>query len=261
MPWNAIGRTNRALLAAFAIYAGPQALVAAPEKTLDHNAAYEHCLASVKRDAAAALTEAEQWSAAGGGAASLHCAALALVELKRYGEAAQALENAARISAAVAAKAALLDQAGNAWLLAGDLAKAENTLTTAIELAPKDEDILADRARARGTAKNWSGAFSDLTAVIALDPDRADIYVLRASALHAEGEKAEARADVAHALAIYPGYPEALVERGAMRLETGDTAGARADWQEAVREAPESDAGQTARARLDALSAAHKKKD
>jgi tetratricopeptide (TPR) repeat protein len=261
MPRNSIGLRDRTLLAAFAVCAGPQALLAAPEKTLDHNAAYEHCLASVKRDATAALTEAEQWSAAGGGAASLDCAALALVQLKRYGEAAQALENAARITAATAAKADLLDQAGNASLLAGDPAKAEISLTTAIELAPKDEDILADRARARGAAKNWNGAFADLTAVIALDPDRADIYVLRASALHAEGKQAEARADIAHALSIYPGYPEALVERGAMRLETGDTAGARADWQQAAREAPESDAGQTARARLEALNAVHKKKD
>jgi tetratricopeptide (TPR) repeat protein len=256
MPWNSIGRRYRALLAAFAVCADPQTLLAAPEKTLDHNAAYEHCLASVKRDAAAGLTEAEQWSAAGGGAAALDCAALALAQLKRYGEAAQTLENAARITAALAAKADLLDQAGNAWLLAEDPAKAESTLTSANALAPKDEDILTDRARARGAAKNWSGAFADLTAVIALDPDRADIYVLRASALHAEGKKAEARADIAHALAIYPGYPEALVERGAMRLETGDTAGARADWQDAAREAPDSDAGQTARARLNALPAA-----
>src|SRR5438552_12571247 len=100
------------------------AAVAAPDKAVTHNAAYEHCLAGVKHDAARALTEAEQWSASGGGAASLDCAALALVQLRRYDEAAQALENAARLSRAGAANAALLDQAGNAWLLAGDTAKA-----------------------------------------------------------------------------------------------------------------------------------------
>jgi tetratricopeptide (TPR) repeat protein len=260
MSWKSTGRSIRTLLT-FAVFACPHALAAAPEKALPHNEAYEHCLASVKRDPAAALAEAEQWSAGGGGAASLDCAALALVQLKRYGEGAQTLENAAQITAGVAAKADLLDQAGNAWLLAGNPAKAENVLSTAVQLAPKDEDILADRARARGAAKNWSGAFEDLTAVIALDPDRADIYVLRASALHAEGKKAEARADIARALQIYPGYPEALVERGTMRLETGDAAGARADWQQAAREAPDSDAGQTARARLEALATVHKKKD
>ncbi|HLY07141.1 MAG TPA: hypothetical protein VKR31_15455 [Rhizomicrobium sp.] len=248
-----------ALPAALLFSAWPNAALLASETAVEQNAAYEHCLASVKRDPAAALTEAEQWSTERGGAASLHCAALALVELKRYPEAAQALENAARITAGVAARAEIFDQAGNAWLLAGDTAKAEAALTDALALAPKDEDILADRARTRGAAKNWSGAFDDLTAVIALDPDRADVYVLRASALHAEGKRAEARADIAHALAIYPGYPEALVERGAMRLETGDTPGARTDWQQAAREAPDSDAGQTARARLDALGAGHKK--
>ncbi|HEX3429769.1 MAG TPA: hypothetical protein VHT03_02690 [Rhizomicrobium sp.] len=236
------------------------ASVAGPEKTVEPNAAYEHCLASVKRDPARGLNEAEQWSNERGGAASLHCAALALVELRRYGEAAQALENTARITAGLAARAEIFDQEGNAWLLAGDSSKAEAALGDALALAPKDEDILEDRARARGAAKNWRGAYEDLTAVLALDPDRADVYVLRASALHAEGRKQEARADISHALAIYPGYPEALVERGTMRLESGDIAGARADWKEATREAPGSDAGQAARAGLEQLPAAAIKK-
>jgi len=253
MPRNAICRTSPTLLAVFAACATANA--AAPQKSVEPNAAYEHCLASVKRDPAAALSEAESWSTERGGAASLHCAALALVELKRYAEAAQTLENAARITAGVAARAQIFDQEGNAWLLAGDAAKADAALTEAVTLAPRDEDILADRARARGATNNWSAAIDDLNAVLALDPDRADAYVLLASALHAEGRKQEARADIAHALALYPGYPEALVERGAMRLESGDSAGARADWEEAAREAPQSDAGQAARARLQQLSA------
>lgn len=213
---------------------------------------YDRCLALVKRDAARAVAEAQSWHAADGGAAALHCEALGLADLKRYDEAAQALEDsaAAEAGAAPELRAQLLDQAGNAWLLAHDAAKAETALSAALAIEPRDEDVLSDRARERGLARNWSGAFDDLTTVLALDPDRADVYVLRASALHAEGHKAEARADIAHALAIYPGYPEALVERGAMRLETGDRAGARADWQEATKEAPDSGAGATARARL-----------
>src|SRR5947199_8012577 len=85
---------------------------ATPEKAGEHNAAYEHCLGSIKRDPQSALAEAEKWSASGGGAAALDCAALALVQLKRFGEAAQALENAARSTAAGAPKNDLLDQAG-----------------------------------------------------------------------------------------------------------------------------------------------------
>ncbi|HEX4160825.1 MAG TPA: tetratricopeptide repeat protein [Rhizomicrobium sp.] len=216
---------------------------------------YDRCLELVKRDAAKASAEAEAWTSAGGGSAALHCDALALAEMKRYPEAAQKLEDAAAVGVLPPLHAELLDQAGNAWLLAHNPAKAESALTAALTFDPKNEDILSDRARERGAAKNWTGAIDDLTSVLAIDADRADIYVLRASALHAQGKTNEARADIAQALDIYPNYPEALVERGAMRLESGDRAGARADWEMAARAAPDSDAGMTARARLNQLAA------
>jgi tetratricopeptide (TPR) repeat protein len=211
---------------------------------------YDRCLELVKHDAAKASIAAGAWASAGGGAPALHCEALALAQLRRYPEAAQKLEDAASGGVLPPLHAELLDQAGNAWLLAGNAAKAETALTAALTFDPKNEDILSDRARERGVAKNWTGALDDLTAVLAIDPDRADVYVLRASALHAQGKKSEALANIAHALDIYPNYPEALVERGTMRLESGDRAGARADWQTASREAPDSDAGATARGRL-----------
>ncbi|HEY3639278.1 MAG TPA: hypothetical protein VGK90_14110 [Rhizomicrobium sp.] len=216
---------------------------------------YDRCLELVKRNPAQASVEANAWAASGGGAAAMHCDALALTELKRFPEAAQKLEDTADAGKASAPlRAELYDQAGNAWLLARNPARAEVALTSALALDPKNEDTLSDRARERGLAKNWTGAIEDLTSVLALDPDRADIYVLRASALHAQGKRNEARADIAHALDIYPDYPEALVERGTMRLEAGDRDGARADWQTASREAPDSDAGATARARLAQLA-------
>jgi tetratricopeptide (TPR) repeat protein len=238
----------------------PAASLAAEPSALDDPALggknrYDRCLELVKRDAAKAAAEADAWASAGGGSAALHCDALALVEMKRYPDAAQKLEDAGGAGVLPPLHAELLDQAGNAWLLAGNPAKAETAFTAALAFDPKNEDILSDRARERGAAKNWTGAFADLTAVLAIDPDRADIYVLRASALHAQGKKSEAHADIAHALDIYPDYPEALVERGTMRLESGDRAGARADWQMAAREAPDSDAGTTARTRLNQLAA------
>ena len=238
----------------------PAASLAATASALDDPALagknrYDRCLELVKRDPAKASTEAGAWAVATGETAALHCEALALTALKRYPEAAQKLEGAAASGVLPPLHAELLDQAGNAWLLAGDPAKAEAAFTSALSFDPKNEDILSDRARERGAAKNWTGALADLTGVLALDPDRADIYVLRASALHAQGKLSEARADIVHALDIYPDYPEALVERGTMRLEAGDRAGARADWQLAAREAPDSDAGITARARLAELAA------
>jgi Tfp pilus assembly protein PilF len=237
----------------------PVAAADAPSPAMTERIArnrYDHCVALVQQDPAAAAKNGADWFAGGGGAPALQCEALALVALKRYGDAAAKLDEAGSDKSVsdVAMRAALLDQAGNAWLLAGQAGKAEASLTLALSLAPKDQDILADRARARGLRKDWKDAEADLTAVLAADPNRADIYVLRASARHAEGRKADARADLVQAFNIYPNYPEALVERGTIEFEGGDIAGARADWQLAAKEAPDSDAGASARERLQAIT-------
>jgi tetratricopeptide (TPR) repeat protein len=258
---NCVTRTLiTAAIASLALYSATTAKAALP--SLSGPNGYDRCLALVKHDPARATREAAAWANTGGGAAALHCEALALSALKRFPEAARTLESAAAAAGAANAplRAELFDQAGNAWLLADSAAKAEEAFSSALVLSPKNEDILFDRARARGAAKDWTGAIEDLTAVLAADSDRADVYVLRASALHAQGKTERARADVARALSIYPAYPEALVERGTMRFETGDRTGARADWQEAAREAPDSNAGAAARARLAQFSESSPKK-
>jgi tetratricopeptide (TPR) repeat protein len=236
---------------------------AADVSTLDNqsligNSRYARCLDLVKRDAGRALEAAEAWHGAGGGAAAQHCSALALTALRRYPEAAQQLDEAAHDAMAgdASIRAELLDQAGNAWMLAGRADKAVASLSGALAFAPNDADLLFDRARAHALAKDWAGAEADLSAIIAADPNRADVLVLRASARHAEGRKADARADLERALGVYPDYPEALVERGEMKLEAGDNAGAAADWQQVLRDAPDSDAGSAARAHLTELGSA-----
>ncbi|HTW34401.1 MAG TPA: tetratricopeptide repeat protein [Rhizomicrobium sp.] len=218
---------------------------------------YERCLVLVKDNARNAVAAAEAWHGAGGGAAALHCEALALTALHRFGEAALKLDQAAMIAPGGERdlRIALYDQAGNAWLLAGNPEKAEASISTALALSPHDEDILFDRARARAARKDWSGAETDLTKLLQIDGDRADAWVLRASARHAEGRRAEAAADIGHALAVYPDYPEALVERGTMKLESGDAAGARADWQTVIHDEPDGDAANAARQRLAAMAA------
>ncbi|MGB8363143.1 MAG: hypothetical protein ACLQUZ_11295 [Rhizomicrobium sp.] len=219
---------------------------------------YDRCLELAKKNAREAATAAEAWHDSGGGAAALHCAALALVSLHRYSEAAAKLDSAAldKNAGGDDLRVVLFDQAGNAWLLAGLPQKAEASLTAGLALAPKDSDLLVDRARARAARKEWNAADADLSALLATNSNRADVLVLRASARHAEGRKAEARADIERALQIYPGYPEALVERGAMKYEAGDTIGARADWEQVVRDAPNGDAGAAAREHLEDMDAA-----
>jgi tetratricopeptide (TPR) repeat protein len=224
-------------------------------KSLIGESRYARCLDLAKRDPGRALEASEAWRGAGGGAAALHCSALALTALRRYPEAAQRLDDAAHDAMAgdAALRAELLDQAGNAWMLAGRADKAVASLSGALAFAPNDEDLLFDRARARGLAHDWAGAEADLSAIIVQDANRADVFVLRASARHAEGRKADARADLERALAVYPDYPEALVERGEMKLEAGDKQAAAADWQQVLRDAPNSDAGAAARAHLSEL--------
>ncbi|HWA89923.1 MAG TPA: hypothetical protein VG889_07800 [Rhizomicrobium sp.] len=202
---------------------------------------YQQCIAMTKSDAQAAYNRALAWHSAGGGTSAAHCAALALVELKRYAEAAPRLELlASEAGLQSSMRAQLYDQAGNAWLLGESPARAETDFSSALAFAQRDVDILADRARARAAGKNWSGAEADLTTALNVDPDRADLLVLRASARHAAGRKMEAEADIDRALEIFPNYGDALVERGAMRFEDGNARGAVADWNQVIKLSPRS---------------------
>jgi tetratricopeptide (TPR) repeat protein len=239
--------------------AGP-ALAADPpdDPSLAGRDRYDRCLSLVQRDAAQAYSAASSWQNADGAAAAVHCQAVALVALRRYREAGTKLDQLGHDPAipSGAERAELLDQAGNAWLLAHEAANADASFTQALSFAPGDRDILFDRARARGARQDWTGADKDLTVVLAGDPQRVDVLVLRASARHALGRKAEARADVDQALALYHDYPDALVERGEMKAENGDTAGAIADWQRVVAVEPDGEAARAAKAHIAELQAA-----
>jgi len=215
-------------------------------------AQYDRCLALAATNAADAYHDAVAWQKAGGGPPSDHCAAVALVALRRYGEAASKLDALARggFSSDPAMRMALFDQAGNAWLLANKADNAIASFTAALAIDPADADLLADRARANAMNKNWARAESDLTAALLVSPGRSDLLVLRGSARHALHRKAAARADFDRALQLHPGYVDALVERGTMKFEAGDAAGARSDWAQVVATSPGSAAASVARQHL-----------
>jgi len=202
---------------------------------------YQQCVDGTKSDAQGAYNRALAWHSTGGGAGAEHCEALALMQLRRYAEAGPLLDVlGSRKDLQVATRVQLLDQAGNAWLLAENPNRAEASFSNALALSSGDVETYVDRARARAMRKDWTGADADLTAALIRDADRADLLVLRASARHAAGRKAEARKDIDAALGIFPNYGDALVERGAMKFEDGDTRGAEADWQQVVKAAPRS---------------------
>ena len=155
---------------------------------------YDRCLDLAQKKPQTAFDAALSWRDEGGGAAAEHCLAVALVGLKHYGEAAYRLDTLSRDRTAGDAptRAAILDQAGNAWLLAGQPEDAQASFSAALKLTPADPDLLADRARARAMRKDWSGAEADLTAALTRAPNRPEFYVLRASARRALGRAKEA---------------------------------------------------------------------
>ena len=197
---------------------------------------YAQCVALVQRNPAQGEESARAWQKADGGAAATHCLALALTALKRYAEAARTLDDLARSREITdnLKRAALYDQAGNAWMLAAMASNAAQSFSSAIDQSPNDIDMLADRARARAMLKDWAGAEADLSAALLRDQNRADLLVLRASARWALGRKADAATDIVRALQLYPDYPAALVERGMMKYSAGDQDGARKDWRKAA---------------------------
>jgi tetratricopeptide (TPR) repeat protein len=223
------------------------------DEALPGTGRYERCLNLADRNPRGGYEAAQAWQTDGGGAPAAHCAALALVGLKRYPEAAARLDALGRDPSAgdLVMRAQIMDQAGNAWLLAGKGDNATASFSRALSYSINDPEILADRAQARALNRDWKGADADLSSALATQPNRADLLVLRASARHAMGMRVQARGDLDRALTLRPGYADALLERGTMRFETGDTAGARADWQQAS--ASNTQAGREARERLESM--------
>ncbi|HEX6958782.1 MAG TPA: hypothetical protein VF194_12415 [Ferrovibrio sp.] len=210
--------------------------------------AYRDCLAQIRKDPEEGFAQAQVWQATGGGLPAAHCAALALVELKHYGDAADRLEKLLPEAEKHAPHltVAILDQAANAWLLAERPVRARELLDIAVKAAPDQPDILIDRAVALGALQQDAAARADLDRALSLDPTRAEAYALRASARRHLRDAAGAMEDVETALAIEPRLPEALLERGILKFDKGDRKGARADLIQVRLIAPDSPSAVTA---------------
>src|SRR6185295_933863 len=227
----------------------------APAVAAEFTKSYEACVAIIETNPNLAFDTALAWRDQGGGLPAEHCAALALISLDEAAEAASRLGNlAVRTDAGDGgARAKLLTEAGNAWLLANQWENADAAFSAALKLTPRDAELWTDRARARAARQNWTDAEKDLTNAITFEKSRPEFYVLRASARAAQGDKNGYKADIDAALAIDSTFPEALVERGSIKLEAGDKAGARADWVQVLVRAPDSRAGDAVRTRIELL--------
>lgn len=199
---------------------------------------YNACLAAVQENAEAGFERARDWRIQGGGIPARHCAALALIQLQKFSAAAQMLEQIAQDMAAESSPALrveVLAQAGQAWLMQGDTARAIAVQTAALRLAPDDAELMIDRALAHGGGGQYWEAIDDLNRAIELRPGHADALVYRASAYRLVEAPDLGLTDVAEALRLKPDDPDALAERGLLRRRIGDDQGARQDWLRVVR--------------------------
>jgi tetratricopeptide (TPR) repeat protein len=244
----------------FLAFAGAPITATAAEPPPTRNAAaeaaaYERCMKLAKHDPAAAQKLALTWHEHGGAHPADHCAAVALIGLKQYQEAATRLEALAQAmtTAPAGLRADVLDQAGQAWGLAGDPVRAYAAAGEAVALQPNDPDLLVDRAEAAASAGYLDKAVVDLDHVLKTDPGRVDALIYRASANRALDRLDPALADVENALAHMPNSAPALLERGNIRRLKGDSDGARLDWQRVGQLAPGSPADMAAKANIEHL--------
>jgi len=227
----------------------------APRDAQAEAAAYDHCTKLAKQNPAAAAKLAQTWHERGGAHPADHCAAIALIGLKQYKEAAIRLEALAQAMTIAPAplRAEVLDQAAQAWGLAGDPVRAYAAAGAAVTLAPNDPELLIDRAEAAASAGYLDKAIADLDQVLKTNPNHVEALIYRASAYRAHDRMDPALADIERALSLAPNSAPALLERGNIRRLQGDGDAARRDWERVGQLAPGSPADLAARANLERM--------
>jgi tetratricopeptide (TPR) repeat protein len=216
---------------------------------------YTACMTLARSKPDQGLETALTWQSRGGAEAAEHCAAVALIGLGETSEAATRLEKlGTKLAPGRPGLAAeILAQSGQAWLMAGKADRAYAVETTALKLAPKDVDLLVDRAVTLGQAKNYWEAIDDLNRAHELAPKRSDVLVYRASAYRFVDSADLALEDLDAAIQLDPRNPEAYLERGILRRLANDREGARSDWLKTLSLGSGTPTGEAAQKNLELL--------
>lgn len=244
------------LLAPLLLAAAAPAAAPPPAHAPAPSAEARTCIDLVRSDPARAVASADGWRRKGGGLDAAQCGALALAALERWAEAAVAFEatalDAARLRDLRAADYWV--QAGNAWLAAGDAAKARKDFDAALAAGTLPPglagEVHLDRARASAAAGDAAGARVDIDKALTLVPTDPFAWYLSAALARRQNDLPRAKADIAKALGLAPDDPQLLLEAGNIAGSAGDLEAARALFQRVVRAAPASDAGKAAAAAL-----------
>jgi tetratricopeptide (TPR) repeat protein len=215
---------------------------------------YRTCLILAKTKPEQGWEEALAWQSLGGGEAARHCAAVALIGMGKYGEAATRLETLANESVrADSVRAEMLAQAAQAWGLLGNTQRADAALRGALTLSSGNPDLLLDQAVLMAQFGHYNDAVQVLSQVLRAQPNRVEALTLRASAFRYQDNLAGAEDDINTALKLDPDFTEALLERGILHRMKGDDKAARADWLRVVELQPEGNTADTARRNIEKM--------
>jgi tetratricopeptide (TPR) repeat protein len=233
------------------------ALAAAPAGPVDTpKNRYRACLAETRTAPAKAVGRAQSWLGSGGGIDAAQCLGLAWAAQEKWPEAAAAFDAAARDaeSRQDRRRGDLLVEAGNAWLAAGDAARAVRAFDSALAtglLAPRLQgEVHLDLARA-AVARNDAGAARiHIDKGLALVPGDAFGWYLSAALARRQNDLALAREHIAKAAGLAPEDAAILLEAGNIAGVSGEKDAALGLYARAARVAPDSDAGKAARAAL-----------
>lgn len=222
---------------------------------IDHAAEYSACMTLASTTPEEAFESAIAWRDLGGGNPAQHCVAVALIGLGNYEEGAKRLEELASglDSQYQPLRGNTLAQAAQAWMLAGDLERANAVQTIALKEDPDNLELLLDRSLTLGAAGSYWEAIDDLNRANEVAPDRADVLVYRASAYRFVEAFDLALDDLAQALVLAPGHPEALLERGNLHRLRGDLEAARRDWHQVTLIAEGTPTADAAQANIEKL--------
>jgi len=222
---------------------------------------FRRCADLARTEPQRAVETAEAWRAAGGGLHARECLGLAYAALERWPAAATAFEQAALAAEANRdpGGADFRVQAGNAWLAAGDAAKALKAFDSALaagSLSPELRgEVHLDRARAAVATGDVAGARTDLDKGLELVPGDPFGWYLSAALARRQGDLTRAQDDIAKAVSLAPGDAAILLEAGNIAGLSGEKEAAMGLYARAVRVAPGSDAGRAAAAALAANEA------
>ena len=215
--------------------------VEAKETATAIDPALEECADLARRDSSAAMAKARAWIARSNGPAAQQCLGFAQAKGQHWTDAAAAFREGARLAGSDRATAARLwSQAGNAALLAGDVAGAVTALNHALATGALPDGLargeaFLDRARAHVALKDVASARADLDEALRLAPQDPLAWLLSATLARRMNDLPLARRHIAEAVKRADDDASIALEQGVIAALDQNDVTARAAFLRAER--------------------------